>query len=353
MNMFTTLIALTACLLAVELGLRLADRMGWMQVWRDLREARTSSIWMVSEDSRLIYQHRPNYTRDGTVYTEGHGILRPTDVTEAPPHGAIRIAILGNSVAAAIDLAYAERMFTLLEDTLNGEAGAGRFEVLNFGVNGYSTSQQAAQLDVLVSKFEPHMLIVQFCMNDFHPTFFPTMWFRDHPKSYVLTLGKFVFERRLIDGYPDASYWEEAFRTDHDGWRSVADGFASIGKYARSRDIPVLVVIAPLLSQNGWSEGNAAGRHSRVRGLARDNGFEALDLLPLLSQFSIDSLRLRPWDTFHLNATGHRVVARAIAEVLWRHNSAWRDPAGTEAVLPEGPVHRLDGVSLATKVTPK
>ena len=300
LGILTVVLVLASSLVAFELGLRIADRFDWLVLWRDVRQARESSIWTLSNDPRLIYQHRANYFKEGTRYTEGHGILRPTDVEKKPASGVFRVAVLGDSVAAAVELPYEQRMFTLVERL--GSGGGSSHEVLNFAVNGYSTGQEAALLETLVGDFDPDLLILQFCMNDFHPTRFPTRWFLEYPRSYVLALAGFALDRQLLDGYPSADYWQEIFHDDRNGWSSIVDGFNRISQYAHVRAIPALVVVFPLLSQNGWHEADASGRHDKVVELARSLTLETLDLLPILSQYPVESLRREPWDTFHLNA---------------------------------------------------
>lgn len=309
----TLIAAIVGSLLAAELGLRMADRFGWTNIWADLREPRTASIWMASEDPELIYQHRPGYMKDGVRHTERHGILRPIDVSERPNADTTRIVLLGDSVAASIDLPYEQRFSTLLEDALSRRGDADRpSEVLNFAVNGCSTAQEARLLEVSAGNFEPDLLMLQFCMNDFRPMRFPTRWFEPHPGSYLLTATKFLFDRKLLDGYPEAAYWENAFQTDRAGLESIEDGFDRIARYAVDRRVPVLFVIFPLLSHEGWYAGDAERRHSLVRGLAHSHGFEVLDLLPILAAHPADSLRVNPWDTYHLNVQGHRLAATAI-----------------------------------------
>ena len=70
LGVFTVLITIAFGLIVAELGLRTAARYGWIQLWSKLRQARESSIWTSAADSRLIYQHRPDYVKNGTKQTE-------------------------------------------------------------------------------------------------------------------------------------------------------------------------------------------------------------------------------------------------------------------------------------------
>ncbi len=327
LEVLTLAVAVAVSLIAVELGLRVADRLGWTAIWANLREARTASIWIPSENPDLIYRHRPGYIKEGTRYTDRHGILRETDAAQTPDADTTRIVLIGDSVAASIYLPYEQRFSALLEGALSARDESRRpFEVLNFSTNGYSATQEATLLEVSAGDFNPDLLMVQFCMNDFRPTRFPTRWFEPHPSSYILTAAKYLFDRRLLDGYPDAAYWEREFQTDQAGWDLLSDGFDRIRRYAEARDVPVFLVIFPLLSQEGWYEGAATQRHSQVRELALSHDFEVFDLLPRLAESQVDSLQVNPWDTYHLNAEGHQIAAEAIADAIWELDPQWRLP---------------------------
>lgn len=306
---------LAAALLLGELVLRVADRADWISRWREARQARESSIWMASDDPVLVYRHRPDYRKDGVRYTERHGILRPRDVASEAGPGGRRVIALGDSIIAGLDLAYEERVLTRLEVAL-AAAAAGPVEVLNFGVNGYDTLQEARLFETLAAGFSGDRLLLQYCVNDFHPTRYPMRWFLPRPRSRLLELAQLWLGDGRLDGYPPAAYWEELYRSDRQGWDNVTRGFARIAGLARERGMPALLVIVPAISHEGWSAGDAAGRHARVARIAREAGFEVLDLLPLFAHHPIESLRAQPWDSFHPNARGHRIAAEAIAAAL-------------------------------------
>jgi len=306
--------------LLVEGGLRLADRFGVIGLWQERRTALNDSIWMKSSNPELVYTHRPNYISKGERYTERAGILRPDDVKVQAAPGTFRIAVLGDSVAAAIKLAYPERVFTRLENMLDEHYGQGSVEILNFGVNGYSTLQEAALLDERVDRYSPDMLVLQYCMNDFYPSERPYGWFVDHSPLYSVDFVASLIEKYRAIGYPPVAYWEDQYRQDMAGWRNVENGFAHIARYAAKHDIPVLLVIFPLVSKEGWYAGDAAERHQRVAALGRQSGLSVIDLLPVYAEHDIDTIRLKPYDTFHPNALGQEVAAKALAGWIQDHD---------------------------------
>jgi lysophospholipase L1-like esterase len=304
-------------LTAGEIAVRTADRAGLLDDFEETRAARSSSIWMRSNNRELIYQHRPNYVKDGIRITERHGILRPVDAARTRAPGTSRVIVLGDSVAAAVGLPYELRVFTHVERILARTTGR-PVEVLNFAVNGYgySTAQEALLLRELAGKFEADALVVQYCVNDFYPTETPTRWFVDDSPLHLLTFVRYSLKRSGVYGYPPASFWENLYRNDVAGWRSVETAFRAIAAYARDRGIPPLLVIFPALSHGGWMEGDATGRHRAVSRLGEKVGFAVLDLLPAMTKYAVDGLRFEPWDTFHLNQEGHALAGAITADRL-------------------------------------
>lgn len=335
-RLFLLLFGLAVGLLLAELILRLADRQGWIGIWQEARTARQASIWMASPHPGLLYQHRPDYVKDGIRWTERHGILRPHDASEAKPPGTFRITLLGDSVAAGLKLPYEARLGSQLETKLTA-ALQQPVEVLNFAVNGYDTAHEAALLAALASRFESDLLLLQYCVNDLRPSATPSRWFVDPPRSYFLDLLTRFFDRRFVHGYPPAAYWQTHYQRDQSGWRSVVRGFEEIAAHAREQQTPALLLIYPALSQEGWWAGNARGRHRMVTAAGEAAGFVVIDLLPAFADYAVEDLRFEPWDTFHPNALGHEVgVGRVVA--------------GMRRILPGNPAAYRSAIAFAQSV---
>jgi GDSL-like Lipase/Acylhydrolase family len=147
-------------------------------------------------DDRLIYTLRPNldlrFVR-ANVRTNQCGMRSP----EKPP-GVFRIALLGDSFAFGWGVEQGQTFAQRLEDNLNAAArGKRRFEVLNFGVPGYSTFQEVALFENKALLFQPDAVIVYFVQNDFGMPFFV----RDlSGGNGILSSLEFVrLGRRLLD----------------------------------------------------------------------------------------------------------------------------------------------------------
>jgi lysophospholipase L1-like esterase len=287
---------------------------------------------MKSDDPELVYVTRPDYTTNGVRISEAHGILQAADASEKPPEGVFRIAILGDSIAAAHPLRVGrEKPFgERLQELLNAAPRAKRVEVLSFATDGYGTRQEARLLETRVAPFAPDLLIVAYCLNDPSNSYTPTVWFLDRPEpaSYLLDLVRRrlgLTPSELSPAHPRYTHgtidWDRLYRLSDAPWQGVEDGLARIARYARGRGIPVALVLFPLL----YTGDEAAAEHERAQRMyaqigeaAARHGLVFVDLRPAFAKHAATDLRLLPDDPIHPNARGHGEAAEAIRAALER-----------------------------------
>ncbi len=185
----STLVALLLC----ELALRLT---GDALI---LSHERFSFRWMVY-DPVLSWRNVPGswtkkYYAGAAVRSERLTInaqgFRGGEITSPKPAGVTRIVCLGDSVTFGIinnprPGRSDARMIPIasypgeLRRRLERDA-PGRFEVINAGVIGYSSSHGLRQLMVELLELEPDILTVRFGVNDSQPSWAP--WHRSHEPS--------------------------------------------------------------------------------------------------------------------------------------------------------------------------
>lgn len=330
-------------LAALEVGFRFFGDPsgGFADVLKQSKQARESSACQKSGDPELVYVTRPDYVTNGVRISEAHGILQPRDVPVAKPAGTFRIAVLGDSIAAGhtLRVRHASNFADMLERLLNASAVASRYEVLNFGTDGYGTLQEARLLETRVSRFAPDLVVVEYCLNDPSNSYTPTVWFLDaSPRSYLLD---FVRRRlgltpsELSPAHPRYTHgavdWTRLYDPAGPNWRQVVVGFSRIAAWAKPRRVPVVVVIFPLLLDEPAARAQAPllGRlHRQVRAAAGCVGFNVLDLAPVFARLPATDLREIPGDQIHPNPRGHELVARAILRLLRTHRLLRPQEAG-------------------------
>jgi hypothetical protein len=126
-------------------------------------------------DDRIIYELRPNLDaifQKVRVLTNSCG-MRSKEIAVKKSPGVYRIALLGDSFAFGWGVNQEKIFAHVLEDTLNRSgAGKTKFEVLNFGVPGYSTFQEVYRFLESGADFDPDAILVYFINNDFGYPFY-------------------------------------------------------------------------------------------------------------------------------------------------------------------------------------
>lgn len=116
---------------------------------------------------------RPNaegwYRKEGKVYVRINSQgLRDREHTLSKPPRTIRIAVLGDSYAEALQVPMENTFWYVMEQRLqNCPAFAGKkIEVINFGVSGYGTAQELVTLRQRVWDYSPDIVLLAVTTNN-------------------------------------------------------------------------------------------------------------------------------------------------------------------------------------------
>jgi lysophospholipase L1-like esterase len=144
-------------------------------------------IWY-QPDARLGWAMRPGargwYTHEGRAFVEVNPLgWRDRVHTLAKPAGTYRIAVLGDSVAEALQLDLQKTFWWQLPGELAAcPAFAGRkVEVLNFSASGYGSTQEALLLESTAIKYQPDLVLLAFAGNDVRDNSFKLTLETDRP----------------------------------------------------------------------------------------------------------------------------------------------------------------------------
>ena len=125
------------------------------------------------QSDKIIYTLKPKLDVKFSfvnVKTNSYG-MRDVEPALEKPKDTYRIALLGDSFAFGWGVERKESFAYKAEKILSTKLNK-RVEILNFGVPGYSTFQQAALHEELGRQFKPDAILIYFIDNDFGLPFF-------------------------------------------------------------------------------------------------------------------------------------------------------------------------------------
>jgi hypothetical protein len=232
--------------------------------------------------------------------------MRDRDYSRTRPPGTFRVAVLGPSITMASGVAAGEGFEALVEERLNAERASGeaRYELLNFGVAGYTPLHVLYQLERTVFAFEPNAVLYVGHSGEVEAAArrWASMLARglDMEHEYLNQLSRRTGITRAT-GPVEARRRLRPLRAELLAWvyrRIVAD--------CRSRNVTPVYVYMPRVTDalERWR----APDRSEVLALAHDAGFAVVDLSDAFDGHAPSALWIRENDG-HPNALGNRVVA--------------------------------------------
>jgi len=124
------------------------------------------SFYLLDKD--LLWRLQPNTVKevDGIEYkVNSHG-LRSNDFELSKESGVFRIGVFGDSSTFGLNLPFDEIYHQYLMKMLESKYPQKKFEVINFGVPGYSSRQGVVVFHKWLDKIDPDLVIVSFGAND-------------------------------------------------------------------------------------------------------------------------------------------------------------------------------------------
>src|SRR2546423_1219866 len=122
---------------------------------------------LYQEDGEVGYALRPGaegwWQREGETYIKINSAgLRDREHSKVKPPGTLRIAVLGDSFAEALQVPMEDAFWAVAERKLQGCAAMGgrRVEVINFGVSGFSTARELITLRRRVWQYSPDVVVL-------------------------------------------------------------------------------------------------------------------------------------------------------------------------------------------------
>jgi lysophospholipase L1-like esterase len=276
----------------------------------------------------LDYELKPDVHRtvNGMVITTNSLGMRGPEPRSDRGASDARIVAIGDSLTFGMHVSAEEAWPGALETRLNSasapelQRGYRRCEVLNMGVSGYSTLDEALAVRWNAMALDPDLVVVGYYLNDpetepvqqLHQHFRDPLWWEHSALLRFLAYEKRKWDQDRLGGGDLFRY----LHRDPEKWKSVVDGFADIAAVTSTRGAHVLLVVLPTLRGFGrWEDYPYVDLHRQVICAASAAGFETLDILPVWRASGLFPADLRV-DEEHPSAVGHALVAEAIQAKL-------------------------------------
>jgi hypothetical protein len=259
-------------------------------------------------------------TKFGQMTTNRWG-MRDRDYPLKPTRGTVRGVVLGYSTIMGWGVGNDETFENLVENRINAhfpENSDVSFELLNRAVPGYRPPQQVMALDESL-KFEPHIVFYMAAGRE--------QWNTINFLADILTKGVDIpyagLKALTKDAGVEAGMDRPAIVRRLKQHEEIL--LSWIYRYIGSRSIaenihPVWIYLPPVFETTGEPE----ERSSAFR-LAKEAGFEIIDLSRVYEGADPQSLSLEEWDK-HPNAKAHERIAAAIFKSIRARPEVYKLP---------------------------
>lgn len=317
-------------LIISELGLRFAHHL----TSEKEAESGLSTLLQKSEIPGLVWQLTPGFKSD--KYQINASGFRGAEFPAAKDSAVQRIACIGDSHCFGMGVYDDSRIYpSLLQAQLQKISPV---EVLNFGVPGYNTWQEFAQLENIVLNYAPDFVVLGFFFNDADgntaietasgrqklgeqkngPTSKSlSSWLK---QSYLVMALKNGIERAglaLFDYHPN--YIDLKIKSAR--WQEMKNELAEMAEVLADRNIPLLVVVFPMTYQLAHPETVSAAQQDILSFLS-EKKIEYINLFPIFrrflqaNDFEYKKLIVKGIRDSHPTATGHALVAEEIVKYM-------------------------------------
>ena len=316
---------------------------------------------MFLQDDEAGYVPAPNFRgtmdRGGIVTdvsTNSMG-LRAQEIGPRNP-GTVRIAVFGDSFTFGWGVPQGQEWVSVAERRINHELGTGAVELVNCGVIGYGTENEAILLERLAGKLQADIVLLGFFANDYMDNFLGARGFYTVREEYLFDqwTHEYFHERFLQRESHLARLCSSAWGTASQRWLKAAPAMRS-GQRLSARDYAVGAKRSVhLIRRMRDSSGNAQARFGVIwlppddyalpaqppnvaeqiwlQARIAEDGIASLDLLPLVRAQADRASFYYPNDG-HFTVSGNQFAGDAVAR--WIIDAYLRGPdPNDDSVVP-------------------
>jgi len=288
---------------------------------------------LVVPDPDLMWTLKP--TTDSSFATNELGFRDTPYRADAD----VKILLLGDSVSWGDGVGDVKLCYPyLLEQHLAATNAPRSYEVVNSGVPGYSTFQEAQYLQKKGLDLQPNLVVLQVCLNDVVERYLRLAQYGGdnvflgidtregipgafgfamrNCKSFELLMRYLQRRSRRREAYDVEKLAQDQLSPElEEAWENALEEIETIRRVTEQNRIPLLLVIAPYQFQMA-DPGRRSQPQQRLVKYARSKGIPYVDLLPGFVEFARDRGLVGTQlfnDPSHFSIFGHEAAAKLLA----------------------------------------
>lgn len=288
-----------------------------------------------SYDQATVYTLKPGFRGyyAGNIISVNSQGFRGDEIDQNDT-SALRIAIIGDSVAFGQGVAEDETLSELLETRLQDKTGD-RVEVVNLGVPGYDTCQELQRFEQNMERIKPQVAVLVYYLNDTEESLITVkdgivissdirtglignIMAAARKSSYAYNLiwtNWQVIKHRLSGSADYKTVVARRFNDDYRGWQRSRECLAALASLTKLQSIRLVVIPFPPMSALREKPYPFSHYISSICEEALINNVECLDIVPAIRDRSL-RLIISHIET-HPSPDVYARVAEQIEEVLF------------------------------------
>lgn len=274
---------------------------------------------------RLLYRPQAPWSdRPKSYYfPQASNTFQDYKYSASKPTGTYRIAVVGDSFTFGPYLQFDDTFPKRLERLFGLSASYARVEVMNVGICGYSTRQEAALIKRLISEYHPDRILLQITLNDpevqpyrvtHPPQVVSKSWLSRHSKLWDW-IGQRLATSASRNDFKD--YYFSLFE-NQETWKNFVQGISEIQQTTEQDKVQLSTVIFPLFSHPIDRKYPFYPLHEKIQHLLQEKNISFLDLTDYYAKIPPERLQVLPGRDSHPNEIAHRIAAEAIFTWLKR-----------------------------------
>lgn len=264
-------------------------------------------------------------------YPEASHNMRDYFYEPVKPLGVFRMVVVGDSFTFGQSMVFDDAFPKRLERILNLNVHQPKVEVMNYGVEGYSTLQENQMVREVLTDYHPDFILLEITLNDpqlqpyrvTHPDFNAKMGrFELQGKIYRYwkSLGFVVSRIKNWRSHHEMKEYYFSLYKGKDTWDSFQQALQQMSEITKRQNVPLAAVVFPLFSYSLDESYPFLPLHKKTH-LALDQlGIPYLDLFESYRGIPPERLQVFPGRDSHPNEIAHRIAAEAIYSWLSKTN---------------------------------